>query len=46
MKSVFSFIVTPVGQRYDNSIDVNGKELIVNTKIETFKAVNNLAKVV
>lgn len=46
MKSVFSFIVTPVGQRYDNSIDVNGKELIINTKIETFKAVNNLAKVV
>jgi co-chaperonin GroES (HSP10) len=46
MKSVFSFIVTPAGQRYDNSIDVNGKELIVNTKIETFKAVNNLAKVV
>lgn len=46
MKSVFSFIVTPVGQRYDNSIDVNGKELIINTKIETFKAVNNLATVV
>jgi len=46
MKSLFSFIVTPVGQRYDNSIDVNGKELIINTKIETFKAVNNLAVVV
>ena len=46
MKSVFNFIVTPLGDRYDNSIDVNGKELIINTKIETFKAVNNLAKVV
>jgi len=46
MKSLFSFIVTPAGQRYDNSIDVNGKELIINTKIETFKAVNNLATVV
>jgi len=46
MKSLFSFIVTPAGQRYDNSIDVNGKELIINTKIETFKAVNNLAVVV
>jgi hypothetical protein len=46
MKSLFSFIVTPAGQRYDNSIDVNGKELIINTKIETFKAVNNLAIVV
>jgi len=46
MKSLFSFIVTPLGQRYDNTIDVDGKELIINTKIETFKAVNNLAKVV
>ena len=46
MKSLFSFIVTPFGQRYDNSIDVNGKELIINTRIETFKAVNNLAVVV
>jgi hypothetical protein len=46
MKSLFSFIVTPLGQRYDNSIDVNGKELIINTRIETFKAVNNLATVV
>lgn len=46
MKSLFSFIVTPLGQRYDNTINVDGKELIINTKIETFKAVNNLAKVI
>ena len=46
MKSLFSFIVTPLGQRYDNAINVDGKELIINTKIETFKAVNNLAKVI
>jgi len=43
---VFDFIVKPVGSRYENSIDIDGKELIVNTKIESFKSVNNIAKVV
>ena len=46
MKSVFSFIVKPVGSRYDNKIDVDGKELILNTSIESFKSVNNIAEVV
>jgi len=44
--SVFSFIVRPLGNRYDNSIKVDGKELILNTKIESFKSVNNIAEVV
>jgi hypothetical protein len=43
---VFDFIVKPVGSRYENSIDIDGKELIVNTKIESFKSVSNMAKVV
>jgi co-chaperonin GroES (HSP10) len=43
---VFDFIVEPVGSRYENSIDIDGKELIVNTKIESFKSVSNMAKVV
>ena len=46
MKSVFSFIVKPLGERYNNKINIEGKELIINTKIETFKSVNNLAEVV
>jgi len=46
MRSVFDFIVKPIGDRYDNKIDVEGKELILNTKIESFKSVNNLAEVV
>jgi hypothetical protein len=46
MRSVFDFIVKPVGDRYDNKIKVEGKELILNTKIESFKSVNNLAEVV
>ena len=46
MKSVFNFIVKPVGDRYDNKITVDGKDLILNTRIENFKSVNNLAVVI
>lgn len=46
MRSVFSFIVKPVGARYDNKVKVKDKELIINTSIENFKSVNNLAEVV
>ena len=46
MRSVFDFIVKPIGDRYDNKIKVEGKDLILNTKIESFKSVNNLAEVV
>jgi co-chaperonin GroES (HSP10) len=45
VNGVFDFIVKPVGSRYENSIDIDGKELIVNTKIESFKSVNNIAEV-
>jgi hypothetical protein len=46
MTSIFSFIVKPVGERYNNKVKVADKELIVNTKIESFKSVNNVAEVV
>ena len=46
MRSIFSFIVKPVGERYNNKVKVADKELIVNTKIESFKSVNNVAEVV
>jgi co-chaperonin GroES (HSP10) len=46
MNSLYDFIVKPYGGRYDNSIKVGDKELVLNTKIETFKAVNNIAEVV
>jgi hypothetical protein len=46
MKSVFDFIVKPLGDRYDNKINIDGKDLILNTKVENFKSVNNLAVVV
>jgi hypothetical protein len=46
MRSVFSFIVKPVGDRYNNKIKVGDKDLILNTRIENFKLVNNIAEVV
>jgi len=33
MKSVYNFVVTPVKSRYNNTRDIGGKELIVNTEI-------------
>ena len=46
MKSIFSFIIKPVGERYENTKKIGDKELILNTKIESFKSVNNIAEVV
>lgn len=46
MRSIFDFLIRPVGERYNNKIVVDGKELIINTKIESFKSVNKLAEVV
>ena len=46
MKSVYDFIIKPVGKVYDNSIDVDGKELLLNSSIEKHKFVNNKAIVV
>ena len=33
MKSVYNFVVTPVKSRYNNTKDIEGKELVVNTEI-------------
>tara|TARA_B100000900_G_scaffold272264_1_gene232536 strand:+ start:250 stop:855 length:606 start_codon:yes stop_codon:yes gene_type:complete len=46
MNSLFDFIVEPYGQRYNNKIKLGDKSLIINTKLESFKSVNNIAKVV
>ena len=46
MKSLYDFIIKPVGSRYENEIKVGDKTLVLNTKIESFKSVNNLAVVV
>jgi len=46
MNSLFDFIVEPVGRRYSNEIKVGDKSLIINTQSESFKSVNNIAKII
>jgi len=46
MRSVYDFIIKPVGKRYDNEIKVGEHTLITNSSIESFKHVNNIAEVV
>jgi len=46
MKSLYDFIVEPLGEKYSNTIKVGDKNLVLNTKIESFKFVNRLAKVI
>ena len=46
MKSLYDFIVEPVGDKYSNTVNVGDKKLVINTKIENWKFVNRLAEVV
>jgi len=46
MKSVYNFVVTPKGDRYNNSKKVDGKKLILNTDIFNHQYVNREAIVV
>ena len=46
MKSVYNFVVTPIGKRYNNAKKIGDKELILNTEIFNHQFVNRLAKVI
>ena len=46
MKSVYNFVVTPIGQRYNNVKKIGDKELILNTEIFNHQYVNRQATVV
>lgn len=46
MKPLYEFIVTPIGDRYDNVVNVDNKELILNNNVENFKFINRKALVV
>jgi hypothetical protein len=46
MNSLFNFIVEPCGQRYNNTIKVGDTSLIINTKLDSYKSVNNIGKVI
>ena len=45
MKSVYSFVVTPIGKRYNNTKKIGDKELVVNTEIFNHQYINRKAKV-
>ena len=42
MKSVYNFVVTPIGERYNNTKKVGDKELILNTEIFNHQYVNRI----
>ncbi len=46
MNSLFDFIVEPYGQRYNNTIKVGDTSLVINTKLDNYKSVNNIGKVI
>ena len=45
MRSVYNYIVTPVGNRYNNSKKIGDKELILNTEILNHQYVNREAEI-
>ena len=46
MKSVYNFVVAPKGERYNNTKEVDGGELILNTEIFNHQYVNREAIVI
>ena len=46
MKAYKDFIVSPIGERYNNFIKIGDKELVLNTEIYNHQFVNRLAKVI
>ena len=46
MKSVYNFVVTPKGERYNNTKKLDGGELILNTEIFNHQYVNRKAQVI
>ena len=46
MKSIYNFVVAPIGERYNNTKKVGDKELILNTEIYNHQYVNRVAKVI
>ena len=46
MESVYNFVVTPKGQRYNNVKKIGDKELIINTEIYNHQFINREAEVI
>ena len=46
MKIIYQYIVKPLGDRYNNKVLIDNKELIINTSISSHKFVNRIAEVI
>ena len=46
MKSVYNFVVSPIGERYNNTKKIGDSELILNTEIYNHQYINREAKVI
>jgi hypothetical protein len=46
MKAYKDFIISPIGERYNNSKKVDDKELVLNTEVYNHQYVNRRAKVI
>jgi len=46
MKSIYNFVVTPKGDRYNNTKKIGDKELILNTEVYNHQYINREAEVI
>ena len=46
MKSVYNFVVEPIGERYNNTKKIDDKDLILNTEIYNHQYINRVAKII
>mgnify|MGYP003675963267 FL=1 len=46
MKSPFFFLIKPVGQEYNNTIEIAGQKIVINSTVENHKHVNRFAEII
>ena len=46
MKSIYNFVITPKGERYNNVKKIGDKDLILNTEIFNNQYINRVAKII
>ena len=40
MKSLYDFIIQPLGDKYSNTVKISGVDVVVNTKIENLSLIH------
>jgi len=46
MKGIYNYVISPLGERYNNKKEIDGKEVILNTEIFNHQYVNRNATVI